>query len=284
MLFLNIVVLFQQVAGLLALQDHKSYRYTIRPTQILFRDRTSTAFVCRRSFITKRHCDTSTSTRIRSKPEELEFYDDGIGDISNRNNGNSDDDSLQQDSRSSNGEDLASEFFKELNRRENEFDYLVKPPSLSREKEEQKEVSAEAARKEPSFSEENIIISKQTSQKKFTGRTNNDFDRSNQYSKYFGSSPTSFSNNNNSVRGEMMRNEFNLVNRVTGPTGLAIQAGIALFMLLFYIYIGMTGGIGSGDEAANAIDAIGDFGGDNNSIQFEQIIPVQRDTENSVFL
>mmetsp|Transcript_44747 Transcript_44747/g.50171 ORF Transcript_44747/g.50171 Transcript_44747/m.50171 type:complete len:282 (+) Transcript_44747:115-960(+) len=281
MLFLNIVVLFQQVAGLLALQDHKSYRYTIRPTQILFRDRTSTAFVCRRSFITKRHCDTSTSTRIRSKPEELEFYDDGIGDISNRNNGNSDDDSLQQDSHS----DLASEFFKELNRRENEFDYLVEPPSLSREKEEQKEVSAEAARKESSFSEENIIISKQTSQKKFTGRTNNDFDRSNQYSNYFGSSSTpSSNNNNNSVRGEMMRNEFNLVSRVTGPTGLAIQAGIALFMLLFYIYIGMTGGIGSGDEAANAIDAIGDFGGDNNSIQFEQIIPVQRDTENSVFL
>jgi len=281
MLFLNIVVLFQQVAGLLALQDHKSYRYTIRPTQILFRDRTSTAFVCRRSFITKRHCDTSTSTRIRSKPEGLEFYDDGIGDISNRNNGNSDDDSLQQDSHS----DLASEFFKELNRRENEFDYLVEPPSLSREKEEQKEVSAEAARKESSFSEENIIISKQTSQKKFTGRTNNDFDRSNQYSNYFGSSSTpSSNNNNNSVRGEMMRNEFNLVSRVTGPTGLAIQAGIALFMLLFYIYIGMTGGIGSGDEAANAIDAIGDFGGDNNSIQFEQIIPVQRDTENSVFL
>mmetsp|Transcript_52723 Transcript_52723/g.59654 ORF Transcript_52723/g.59654 Transcript_52723/m.59654 type:complete len:282 (-) Transcript_52723:120-965(-) len=281
MLFLNIVVLFQQVAGLLALQDHKSYRYTIRPTQILFRDRTSTAFVCRRSFITKRHCDTSTSTRIRSKPEELEFYDDGIGDISNRNNGNSDDDSLQQDSHS----DLASEFFKELNRRENEFDYLVEPPSLSREKEEQKEVSAEAARKESSFSEENIIISKQTSQKKFTGRTNNDFDRSNQYSNYFGSSSTpSSNNNNNSVRGEMMRNEFNLVSRVTGPTGLAIQAGIALFMLLFYIYIGITGGIGSGDEAANAIDAIGDFGGDNNSIQFEQIIPVQRDTENSVFL
>jgi len=280
MLFLNIVVLFQQVAGLLALQDYKSYRYTIRPTQILFRDRTSTAFVCLRSFITKRHCDTSTRTRIRSKPEELEFYDDGIGDIGNRNNGNSDDDSLQQDSHS----DLASEFFKELNRRENVFDYLVESPSLSREKEEQKEVSAEAARKEPSFSEENIIISKQTSQKKFTGRTNNDFDRSNQYSNYFGSSSTSSSNNNNSVRGEMMRNEFNLVSRVTGPTGLAIQAGIALFMLLFYIYIGMTGGIGSGDEAANAIDAIGDFGGDNNSIQFEQIIPVQRDTENSVFL
>jgi len=66
---------------------------------------------------------------------------------------------------------------------------------------------------------------------------------------------------------------------------LAIQAGIALFMLIFYIYIGMTGGIVSGDEAVDAIDTIGDFGG-NDSIQFEQIIPSQRDTENtsSVFL
>jgi len=279
MLFINIVILFQQVAGLLALQDHKSY--TVRPTQILFRDRAAFG----------RH------TRIRSKPEELEFYDDGIGDINNRN---SDYDSLQD----SNGEDLAVDFFKELDRRENEFDYLFEPPSLAKEKEEQ--ASAEAAKKEknktlidknsssssflipPSFSEENIMTSKQTSQKKFRGRTNNEFDsRSNQYTNYFGGggSSSSPSSSNNSVRGEMMQNEFNLVSRVTGPTGLAIQAGIALFMLIFYIYIGMTGGIVSGDEAVDAIDTIGDFGG-NDSIQFEQIIPTQRDTENtsSVFL
>ena len=107
-------------------------------------------------------------------------------------------------------------------------------------------------------------------QKKFTGRNNDS-----------NNSGIVISSTRNTVvppREQMIRNEFNLVNRATGPTGLAIQAGLAALMLLFYLYIGFTGGIVSGNEVSDLL------GGADEIQQFDQIIPIPRDAENTVWL
>jgi hypothetical protein len=72
----------------------------------------------------------------------------------------------------------------------------------------------------------------------------------------------------------MMEREFRLAGRGAG-LGLGLQAGVAVFALIFYIYVGLSGGIVSADGA--------DFGGDD-TIEYEQVIPVPRDTERSVWL
>lgn len=74
----------------------------------------------------------------------------------------------------------------------------------------------------------------------------------------------------------MMEQEFKLVGRA--ERGIAIQAVFAVVALCFMIYIGVSGGIVSGDSAVNE-----DFGGEDQ-LPFEQLMPVQTDREASVWL
>jgi hypothetical protein len=100
--------------------------------------------------------------------------------------------------------------------------------------------------------------------KKYTGQQSD--------SPRFGS--TRERSSSSSPREAMMEREFRLAGRGAG-LGLGLQAGVAVFALIFYIYVGLSGGIVSADGA--------DFGGDD-TIEYEQVIPVPRDTERSVWL
>jgi hypothetical protein len=78
-------------------------------------------------------------------------------------------------------------------------------------------------------------------------------------------------------REEMFQREFNLASR-GASYGLAIQAVFAVLLLAFYIYVGVTGGIVTGQADDDRF-----FGGDD-MIPIEQVIPVPKDTETSVWL
>ncbi len=103
-----------------------------------------------------------------------------------------------------------------------------------------------------------------TSKQKYTGRSN---------SPLFGNEPPG-TRQSISPRQEILEREFQVAGR-GASLGLGLQAGIALLALLFYIYVGLSGGIVSGGPQ--------DYGGDD-WIEFEQVIPVPRDTEKSVWL
>jgi len=77
-------------------------------------------------------------------------------------------------------------------------------------------------------------------------------------------------------REMMMEQEYQLVGRA--ERGIAVQAVVAVIALAFYIYVGLSGGIVSGPDAQ-----MQDFGADDE-IPFEQLMPVQRDREVSVWL
>jgi len=53
-------------------------------------------------------------------------------------------------------------------------------------------------------------------------------------------------NSNNSVRDNMMQQEFNLLEQSSSENGILLQAGFVLVLLTFYLYVGMTGGITDG--------------------------------------
>ena len=72
-----------------------------------------------------------------------------------------------------------------------------------------------------------------------------------------------------------MEREYNLVDRA--ERNIAFQAVLAVAALAFYIFVGLSGGISSGDAVVD------DFGADDE-IPFEQLIPVQTDRETSVWL
>ena len=72
-----------------------------------------------------------------------------------------------------------------------------------------------------------------------------------------------------------MEREYRLVERA--ERNLLVQGGFAALALAFYIYIGLSGGINRSEESLN------DFGGDD-LIPFEQVAPIQRDKESSVWL
>ena len=80
------------------------------------------------------------------------------------------------------------------------------------------------------------------------------------------------------MRENMMRREYELVSGATGRTALTFQVGLALSMLVFFLYVGLTGGIVSGEDAIQM-----DFGGDD-MLQFEDFIPVPRDFDKSVWI
>ena len=88
----------------------------------------------------------------------------------------------------------------------------------------------------------------------------------------------SSSSRNNDIRSPrevMMQREYELVGRA--ERGLGLQAIFAVLALAFYIYVGVTGGIVSGSDVDN------DFGGED-TIYYEQTMPIQRDSESSVFI
>ena len=280
-----IVAVFQQVAYLL--RDHTSSAFVTESSTFQYRYRESliSTALFRPSF----RCTTISSTRIHSnsKPEE---YDDGIGDITNRKSSSSNDTSY------SDGEALAAEFYKSIKERKDKnadvdadinadtdnngspsnknkaakdsllTDRGESPSSISPPSTRRREAGSLFESNDYYDNEENIAAPKPTL--KYTGRPNDD-------NNYFGSST---GNTNNNVREEMMRREFQLVSGATGPGALGLQAGLALFMLVFFIYIGASGGIVTGEAAVNM-----DFGG-GDDIQFEQQIPVPRDSENSVWI
>jgi hypothetical protein len=78
-------------------------------------------------------------------------------------------------------------------------------------------------------------------------------------------------------REQMFQREFDLASR-GASYGLAIQAVFAALLLAFYIYVGVTGGIVTGQADDDRF-----FGGDD-MIPIEQVIPVPKDRETSVWL
>lgn len=101
---------------------------------------------------------------------------------------------------------------------------------------------------------------------KYTGRSESGLGR-----------PSTNDNSGRSPRQAMMAREFELAGRGSGGS-LALQAAVIAMAFIFYIYIGLTGGIVTGEEAATA-----DFGGDD-MIPFEQVVPRPRDSEPSVWI
>ena len=108
--------------------------------------------------------------------------------------------------------------------------------------------------------------SNQNRPRKYTGQSD---------SPLFGNVPPGSTREKQSPRQAMMEREFRLAGVGSG-LGLGIQAVVAVFALAFYLYVGLSGGIvsGGGDD---------DFGGDD-AIEYEQVIPVPRDTEKSVWI
>lgn len=209
---------------------------------------------------------TTTSARsMNSKPEE---YDDGIGDITNPD-------------KNTDGEDLVAEFYKNLQER-NDIDAGVGVDYGDRSPVNKaiKDAPLDLGKPSPSSSlglegtgslfdtddyyDTDETIPK-TPKRKFTG------------SDYFGGAANDDSSRNQ-VRENMMRREYELVSGATGRTALTFQVGLALSMLVFFLYVGLTGGIVSGEDAIQM-----DFGGDD-MLQFEDFIPVPRDSDKSVWI
>jgi hypothetical protein len=197
-------------------------------------------------------------------PEE---YDDGIG---NTNSNDADQD----------GQALANDFYEQLRKREQDEKERNAATSESTTKSEEQNDNSPTMlaeddarfRNQELFARRREVVAgvDQPRKTKFTGQQ---------------SSPGSpFSSNANaSSRGRsptpkesMMEREFELVGKA--EKGIKFQAAFAAVALAFYIYIGLSGGIVSGDAATS-----GDFGGDDD-IPFERLMPVQRDTEPSVWL
>jgi len=194
-------------------------------------------------------------TILRSKPEE---YDDGIGDINNRNTnsggwGNDDDDISNSNS---DGEALAADFFKNIQKRQqdaadaNENENASSFPSPSAQP-RRNEATSSLFETNDYYNETENQPPPSKPKIKYTGRPT-DGNGNN----YFGASNTGTENangNNNAVRQQMMRREYDLVSGATGRTALGLQAGLALSMLIFFAYVWFSGGIVSGEEAVNRI-------------------------------
>ena len=101
----------------------------------------------------------------------------------------------------------------------------------------------------------------------------------------------------------MMRREYDLVSRASSD-GLFLQAIIAVIALAFYAYVGLTGGIVSGGGAIpdndtseattpntmldngnrDTANSLRDAYMNEDMLPPENFIPIQRDTETSVWL
>jgi hypothetical protein len=189
-----------------------------------------------------------------------EEYDDGIGEPSGQSN--------QDD-----GQALAKDFYDQLRKREEAKQRggsISSEGSKISEQQNQQPVNVNDDTQESSFLNQQKGAARSddeaTPNVKFTGRR----DAPNFYA------ATSRSPGGRSPRETMMEREFELVGRA--EKNIVFQAVFAAVVLAFYIYIGATGGIVSGDVAASA-----DFGGED-LIPFEQVMPLQNDQETSVWL
>jgi hypothetical protein len=198
-----------------------------------------------------------------SGPED---FDDGIGDP----NGGF-------DSRTD-GEALAKEFFRQQREREQTKLDASFGESVSQTQSNNNDATTMPIDKsrglfdEPAgYAGQRNLDSNDGPRKKFTGRRE---DSSTGTPQVFSS--RSSVGQARSPREVMMEREYELVGRAERNLGL--QAIFAVLALAFYIYIGATGGIVSDDAALSD-----DFGGDD-TIFFEEIMPVQRDSETSVWL
>lgn len=164
------------------------------------------------------------------------------------------------------GKNMANDFYKELRKREGD----PTPPSQNDEVERQDGKNLDSP---PSTVLPQQYPERQTVEpwpkRKFTG----------QRESYYAQDPSGGTNGGGqgrTPRETMMEREYQLAGRA--ERGIAAQAVLAILALAFYIYVGISGGIVSGRDAQTE-----DFGGDDE-IPFEQVVPVQRDREASVWL
>jgi hypothetical protein len=206
------------------------------------------------------------------RPEE---FDDGIGDRSDNN---------------MEGEALAKDFYKQLKQREQQQQEESDRSSSSSNSPRNKpkpaqetslptlpEEEARFIEQEPFSKRREVIVGTDGKPKikRWTGQPSEPAAGIPAPGSLF-SSPPPTSSGQQSPRSQMMEQEFNLVGRA--ERGIAIQAAFAVVALCFMIYIGLSGGIVSGDSAVNE-----DFGGEDQ-LPFEQLMPVQTDREASVWL
>lgn len=163
------------------------------------------------------------------------------------------------------GESLAKDFYKQLRKRELNREL----PSIYSDKVTQPLFSEEQMKLESrkSLEGQGDIPDGATPKLKFAGRQT---EPSN-----IGTSSSSGSQQK-TQRDQMIEREFNLVGRA--EQGIRLQAVALGAALCFYIYVGLTGGIVSGNEAA-----MQDFGGDDE-IPVERLLPIPTDREASVWL
>ena len=199
----------------------------------------------------------SQRTILSSKTSGPEEYDDGIGN---------------PDSQAKDGEALAKDFYDQLRKREQDLKKTKGESSEGSQIESlsnQEFLSRIVEKDSYQSSNDQAPFSRRSSDEapkvKFTGRQS--------------SSPSLFSSSSGgsarSPREIMMEREYNLVDRA--ERNIAFQAVLAVAALAFYIFVGLSGGISSGDAVVD------DFGADDE-IPFEQLIPVQTDRETSVWL
>ena len=218
----------------------------------------------------------STTTQIHNSklfgPDD--FDNDGIGDAMRNNNENNDDSPVSPE-----GQELAKAFSEQIRRRE------------------------QRASEDPPDDPQSNGGATEKAKTKFTGKNLVPPDASTRGSdRYFQSSSTTSSFNagagsmfggsgrntasstpsssNRSPREVMMQREYELVGRA--ERNLVFQGGLAIAILVFYIYIYQTGGIVTGEEATMG-DAAADFGADD-LIPFQDMVPLPKDTETSVWL
>lgn len=168
------------------------------------------------------------------------------------------------------GDDLARKFYEELRKRDGST-------SSSLEATENKiEPSSTDVDLNDKLSEllepDTETIASPTPKKKFTGQQSS-FYSNQRPSSAFGRQEMS-SETPRSPRETMMEREYQLVGRA--ERNIVVQAGFALLALAFYIYVGLSGGIVSGNGG-------NDFGVDDE-IYFEEVVPLQSDREVSVWL
>ena len=183
------------------------------------------------------------------------------------------------------GKDMANLFYREMQRRsDGSSDSEVKgspkdavsssTPSQSQAPSTEDLRRLIAATDTSTDKEKTNTSSKQSSDIKFTGQNSmpppQPFSRSPREAFLSGNT----NNGPKTPREVMMEREYKLVERAERNIG--IQAVFAILALAFNIYIGLTGGITSRPEGP-------DFGADE-MVPFEQMIPTQRDRENTVWL
>ncbi|KAG7365158.1 hypothetical protein IV203_038361 [Nitzschia inconspicua] len=171
------------------------------------------------------------------------------------------------------GEELAKLFYRQIRQRQGQQEKSATEPDnrtapiLSEEQLRNQNAKPFSKRREMSVasSTSNSDRSVPPSQRKYTGQSD---------SPLFGNVPPG-PRERSDPRRSMMEREVQLAGR-GASLGLGVQAVFAVVVLTFYIYVGVSGGIvsGGGDD---------DFGGDD-VIEYEQVIPVPRDAEKSVWL